>query len=130
MSIQNALAAGRRAAERLMVDQCTIRRKTGETTDDDGNITPTYDPVYSGKCRLQQPTATAQEEDSGEASLLMVRFELQLPMSVAGVQADDEVRMTASVYDPDLPGRDFVVRGLSHKTHAVMRRLQVEERTS
>lgn len=113
-----------------MVDACTIRRKTGETTDDDGNITPTFADVYSGKCRMQQPTATAQEQDSGEASLLMVRFELQLPMSVVGVQADDEVRMTTSTYDPDLAGRDFVVRGLAHKTHAVMRRLQVEERTS
>jgi hypothetical protein len=124
------VARGRAAAERLMVDACTIRRRTGETTDDDGNVTPTFGLVYSGKCRMQQPTATAQEEDSGEASLLMVRFELQVPMSVTGVQADDVVKVTASVYDPDLVDREFVVRGLAHKTHAVMRRLQVEERTS
>ena len=127
-----ALARARRTAERKMVDTCVIRRKTGtgEGSDEFGNVTRATSDVYAGKCRLQQPTATAQEEDSGEASSLMIRFELQLPMSVVGVQADDEVEMTGSRHDPDLAGRLFVVRGLSHKTHAVMRRLQVEERTS
>ena len=129
MSVAAALARGRAAAERLMVDTCMIRRRTGETTGSGGVVTPTYSPVYSGKCRMQQPTATAGVEDVGEASLLMVRFELQLPMSVTGVQADDEVRITASV-DADLVGRDFLVRGLAHKTHATARRLQVEESTS
>lgn len=114
-----------------MVDECTIRRRTGETTDADGNVVPTYgSPIYSGKCRMQQPNAQAREQDVGEASLQMLRFELQLPMSVTGVEADDVVEMTASRFDPDLVGRKFAVRGLSHKSHAVMRRLQVEERTS
>ena len=113
-----------------MVDACTIRRRTGETTGPGGVVTPTYVTVFEGQCRLQQPTGTAREEDAGEAALLMVRFELQVPMSVVGVQADDEVTVTASVHDPDLVGREFLVRGLFHKTHATARRLQVEERTS
>ena len=122
---------GRAAAERLMVDVCVIRRRTGESTDDDGVITPTYDTVYDGICRMQQPgTGDAREADSGEAALLLLRFELQLPPSVVGVQADDVVTVTASQYDPDLVGREFVVRGLAHKSHAVMRRLQVQEKTS
>ena len=129
MSAQTAIVRGRRAAEALMVDTCTIRRRTGETTDNDGNITPTFSTVHSGRCRMQQPNAQAREQDVGEASLQMLRFELQLPMSVVGVQPDDVVEMTDSL-DPDLVVRQFVVRGLSHKTHAVMRRLQVEERTS
>jgi len=124
------LARGRAAAEALMVDACTIRRRTGETTGPGGVVTPTYVTVFEGQCRLQQPTGTAREEDAGEAALLMVRFELQVPMSVVGVQADDEVTVTASVHDPDLVGREFLVRGLFHKTHATARRLQVEERTS
>lgn len=133
MSVERALAAGRRAAERLMVDTCTIRRRTGEATDPvSGEMTPTYDPVYSGKCRVQQSTGTAQAQaqEAGEANVLLTRFEVQVPMSVTGIQADDEVLVTASVHDPDLPGREFLVRGLAHKTHAVMRRIQCEERTS
>jgi len=130
MSLDAVLSAGRAAAEALMIDECVIRRQVGEETGPGGVVTPTYSTVYDGKCRMQQPTGTSREVDAGEASLLMVRFELQLPMSVVGVQADDEVKMTASVHDLDLVNREFLVRGLAHKTHAVMRRLQVEERTS
>jgi hypothetical protein len=133
VSAATVLARGRAAAERLMVDACLIRRRTGESTDpDSGVITPTYSTVYEGKCRVQQSTgsSSATEEDAGEAHQLMVRFEVQIPMSVVGVQADDEVLITASVHDPDLVDREFLVRGLAHKTHAVMRRLQVQEATS
>lgn len=131
MGVDALLARGRRAAEALMVDTCTIRRRTGEATNpESGVVTPTYSAVYTGKCRLQQPTGQANERDVGEATILMLRFELQLPMSVVGVQADDVVQVTASQMDPDLVGREFAVRGLSHKTHGVMRRLQLEEVTS
>lgn len=124
------LARGRAAAEALMTDGCVIRRKTGETTDDDGNITPTWQTIYDGKCRLRQPAALARIDEAGEATLLMLRRELQLPIAAVGVQADDEVTMTAVQHDPDLANRTFMVRGLHHASQAVMRRLQVEERTS
>lgn len=138
MSVASTLARGRRAAERLMVDRCVIRRKTGETTDDDGNITPIWQTIYDdaavpgngGKCRLKQPAALARVDEVGEATLLMLRRELQLPIAAVGVQADDEVKVTAARRDPDLLNRTFVVRGLHHASQAVMRRLQVEERTS
>ncbi|MEU4367549.1 DUF6093 family protein [Micromonospora chersina] len=124
------LAQGQAAAEELMVDRCLIRRKTGETTDDDGNITPTYVTVYDGKCRLKQPAALARADETGEAAQLILRRELQLPMTAVGVQVDDEAKMTAVRYDPDLVNRSLLVRGLHHATHAVMRRLHVEERAS
>lgn len=113
-----------------MVDACTIRRRTGETVDQNsGEITPTYDLVYEGKCRVQQQTATAGAEDAGEAYLLMVRLEVQLPIAVAGIEPDDEVTVTAS-QDPDLLDRVFTVRDLFHKTDATARRIGVVERTS
>lgn len=129
MGVASALAAGRRAAETLMVDQCTIRRAIGTTTDDDGNVTPTYTDVYSGKCRIQQPNAQAAQADVGEDYQLLLRVEVQLPMSVVGLEAGDEVTVTASVFDPDLPGRVFLVRDLAHKSHATARRVGVTERT-
>jgi hypothetical protein len=131
VSLDSALARGRAAAERMMVDSCTIRRRTGESTAPDGNVTPTYlspDP-YTGRCRVQQRTAAATPADAGEAYALMLSLEVQVPMSVVGVQADDEVTITASV-DPDLVGRTFLVRALAHATHKTARRLQVVERTS
>lgn len=130
MSAASVLARGRAAADRLMVDACTIRRITGESTGTGGVITPTYSTLYIGKCRVQQPNAQAVEQSPGEAYALMLRLEVQLPMSVTGLQTEDQITIDSSMFDPDLPGRVFVVRDLAHKTHATSRRLGVQERTS
>lgn len=131
MSVASLLGRGRAAAERLMVDTCTVRRRTGETTDlDTGQVTPSYTSVYSGRCRVQQPAAQATATEAGEAYRLMLRLEVQLPMSVTGLEPGDEVLVTASAHDEDLVGRVFLVRELAHKSHATSRRVQVQERTS
>lgn len=131
MSAASALAAGRRAAESLMVDACTIRRTVSEATDRaTGQVTPTQTVVYSGKCRLRQREAQGRRDDIGEASHVMLRLELQLPMSVVGVESGDEVTVDSSAHDPDLVGRVLVVQDIAHKTHATSRKLQVTEVTS
>lgn len=125
-----ALARGRAAAESLMVDTCTIRRRSAPVTSTvDGSVSWTLTTIYSGKCRFQQEAADARTEDAGEAYLRLLRVEVQLPMSVTGVAALDEVTCNTSALDPDLPGRVFTVRDLAHKTHATARRIRVEERT-
>lgn len=132
MSLAGVLARGRAAAEAMMVDTCTIRRRTSVSTDEDGDVTVTYlspDP-YSGPCRVQQRTTAATPQDAGEAYALMLQLEVQVPMSVVGLQADDEVTIDSSVHDPDLVGRTFLIRALAHKSHATARRVQVVERTS
>lgn len=131
MSARSITLAGRRAAARLMVDTCTITRVTGATTDPDtGVVTDTTTTVYSGACRIQAAPAASREVQPGEATRLMTRLELQLPMDATGVASDDVVTIDSSALDGDLVGRAFVARGLSHKTHAVMRRLEIEEVTS
>lgn len=131
MDVDAVLARGRMMAEALMVDECVIRRRTGETTDpESGEITPTYADVYSGRCRVQQTSAQAAQEDAGEDYQLLLRLEVHLPMSVIGLEAGDEVAITSSVHDPDLPGRTFLIRDLAHKSHATARRVGVTERTS
>lgn len=120
-----------------MVDTCTIRRVTGESTGPGGVITPTYQVLYgpdvephNGKCRFQQLDAQAVEQSPGEQYALMLRMQVQLPMSVTGLQAEDQVTCDSSEEDPDLPGRVFLLRDLAHKTHATMRRVGIQERTS
>lgn len=130
MSAASVLARGRAAAEALMVDTCTIRRVASESTGTGGVVTPTLTTLYSGKCRVQQVRAKANEVDAGEAYLLMLQLEIQLPMSVTGLQAEDQVTVSASANDADLVGRVFFVRDLAHKTHATSRRVQVQEKTS
>lgn len=132
MSRESVLARGQAAAAAGMVDACTIRRITGWTDDDFSGVrTPTYlspDP-YSGKCRFQAARSEAQQHDSGEDYLLMLRSELQLPVSVTGLEVGDVVTCTAAARDPDLVGREFRVHDLFHKTDPTARRVQLTERT-
>lgn len=132
MSRASALARGRVAAELGMVDACTIRRRTGQTTTDDntGQVVHAYvspDP-YAGKCRVQQTKSTSSEATVAEDTSVELTVEVQLPMTVTGLQVGDEVRMTTSATDPDLPGRVFLIRSLAHKTDATARRVQCSER--
>jgi hypothetical protein len=115
-----------------MVDACTIRRATGGGTTDPvtGYPTQAYSTVYTGKCRVQQRAAVARAHDVGEDQLMIVRFELQLPVAgTSGLQVSDEVTVTASAHDPDLVGRVFLVIELAHKSEPTARRVGVTERT-
>lgn len=114
-----------------MVDTCTIRRRSGETTDPfSGDVTPTYADVYDGRCRFQQQQAQAQQSDVGEAYVMLQRIEVQLPVAVTGLEVGDEITCTAAVRDADLVGRVFLIRDLAFKTDATSRRVRAEERTS
>jgi hypothetical protein len=131
MSRATVLAAGQRFAAAGMVDACAIRRESGHSTDSSTGIrTPAYTALYAGKCRVQQSLTRAAEHDAGEDYLLLLRLEVQLPMSVAGLQVNDQVTITASVNDPDLVGRVFLIRDLFHKTEPTARRVGVIERTA
>jgi hypothetical protein len=113
------------------VDTCTIKRlNAGETTDADGVITKTYTTLYTGACRVQQQQPYAERHDVGQAYRLLLRLEVQLPMTVTGLQPDDILTMATSLTDADLPGRVFVIRDLAHKTDASSRRVQCQEITS
>jgi hypothetical protein len=133
MSRATVLARGRVAAEAGMVDACTIRRNTGETTDPfSGETSDTYVELYDGKCRFQQSGggARANQQDAGEAYLLLQQVEVQLPISVTGLMVGDVVTITAAGRDEDLVGRVLRIRDLMTKTDSTARRVQVEEITS
>lgn len=132
MSRASVLARGQAAAEAGMVDACTIRRVTDTTTDDfSGAITNTYlsPNPYSGKCRIQSALARSEPHDTGEDYVLLLRVQLQLPVSVTGLVVGDEVTITAAANDPDLAGRVFLIRDLFHKTDPTARRVEITERT-
>jgi hypothetical protein len=131
MSLPIAVTAGRAAAEKMMADTCTITRSAPAFTDPvTGRQAHNVTTLYSGKCRIkQQSQGDVRTTDAGEADHLMLRLELQLPMSATGFRVTDEVVINTSQLDPDLAGRKFRIRVLDHKTHAVMRRMGIEEVT-
>lgn len=128
MTAQAVMEAGRVAAERLMVDTCTVKHQTGETMDPVTlQMTPTYTTLYTGKCRVQLTATVALMPEAGERVIATQRVTVQLPTTVTGVQVDDIVQVTAAAHDGDLVGRVYRVRSEFAKTHATARRLECEE---
>lgn len=130
MTRARVLARGQAAAAAGMVDACLARRRTGAITDrDTGVSTPVYSTLYAGPCMVQAVRPLARPTDAGEDYLLILRLEVYLPITVTGLLVGDEITITASAHDPDLPGRVFRVHDLMHKSFATARRVGVIEKT-
>lgn len=137
-----AVRSRRRAADRIMVDSCTITRRrldeSGEPVRDMDpvtlELTDVWDEVYAGRCRVQRPGAVmvGSEPDVGGAEYSVEVVHVQVPLSVLGVKADDRVTVTAvgAASDPDSVGMVLSVRVNQHKTHATKRVLVCEEVSS
>jgi hypothetical protein len=135
MSAPSVTRAGQAAAERLMVDTCTVTRVTagGAFNETTGQYAAdTTSTVYSGKCRVQMRDGLARDITAGERAQMVGRFVVNLPITATGIQVDDTVTITATGTDSDadLTSRTFRVAGLFHKTYATARRLVVEEAQS
>lgn len=131
MTAAEALAAGRVAAEELMVDECTVRRRTGETTDPlTGEVAPTYAVILTGqKCKVQTRGNWGESRDVGEAARVILSLEVHFPITVVALEVRDEITIDAAVHDPDLVGRVLRVKDLHHKSFATARRVMCQEVT-
>lgn len=132
MSIaQAAVLMGRTFAESLMVDACTITRKTGESINAETlEASATTVQQYSGACRLTMPATVARDSESGSRILIEQQLMLSLPVATSGsVRANDVVTITSSEDDPTLVGRTFRIAGGHHQSQATARRFPVTEVT-
>lgn len=128
MSVAGTVSRGRTAAERLMVDACTITRGGQASFDENTGVrtSGSASTVYAGKCRVQVPNVAEQTPTFGEMPITTQLAIVQVPVSVVGVRVEDTVTVTES-QDPDLVDRTFRVVALLHKTHLTARRLRCEE---
>lgn len=131
LDIAAALEDGRAAAEERMVDTCTVRRPIGETTHPDtGAVTTAYETLLTDqKCEVQSRGYWGESRDVGQANLIVLVLEVKFPISVLGLNVEDEITMTAAVHEPDLVGRVFRLKDLSHKSYATARRVLCREVT-
>ncbi len=132
-NVARLVLRARAAAERLMVDACTVVRVTGETEGPGGVLTAATTPIYSGKCRVQVRTRERMGgswQSIGEAQLILARIEVQIPISAAELKEADIVTMTSSTLDPIMVGKQFQVRDVMMKTHLSARRATVIELSS
>jgi hypothetical protein len=124
--------AGRRRAEAIMVDQCTIRPITGHgPADPDTGVVPTLygAALYAGKCKIQTQKPFPSSPDAGEHLWTVGPLYLHLPVvGSENVATGHEVQITASA-DPANVGRIFRVKSGDRKTYATAYRPLVEEVT-
>lgn len=128
MSVGGIVNRGRALALRLMVDTCTIRRQTGVVTDPNtGVVTPTYQTVYTGPCKVQTFTNRELLKTGGEHQFIEQRYEIHIPITGTGIEVNDLATVTAAEFDPDTVGRNYRVVALMNRTLSTARRLSVEE---
>jgi hypothetical protein len=123
MTAASTVRAGRRAAEALMVDTCTIDRITGEATGEDGRVTPTYadPPPYAGKCKLQTYEPYEQTPEVGGSTPTVQRYSLHVPVTAGPLEVGDVATVGA---------RRFRIAGLHRKSFQTAQRLLVDEITT
>lgn len=121
---------GREAAESLMVDTCIIDRPGEPVTDpESGAVTPSYTPVYEGKCKVQQTLAQSSSKEAGGAVFNAQTSRVDLPIGVGPIRTGDRVRMTAARFNPALVGNVYRVKELFEKSWPTAQRIPVEELT-
>ncbi|MFW6092226.1 MAG: DUF6093 family protein [Actinomycetota bacterium] len=131
MSVSALVARGRRRAEALMADECTIRPVTGQDTDpDSGEVTFTYgDPVYSGKCKIQNQRLRYPETPAGgqhEWTTAVTEIHLPVTSDAGDVEAGHVVEIDSSDNSSN-EGRRLRVESTDVKTHQTAIRLVCEE---
>lgn len=129
MSQRAAASAGRRAAERNMIDTCRVRTVTGVTTNPlTGASTPTYSaPLYTGRCKVATYEPQERNPEVGGATMTVQRYSVHVPVGSFAPAVGQVIEITAAALDPNLTGTAFRIVALLHKTAATAYRLGVEE---
>lgn len=129
MAVLDAVRRGRRAAERLMTDQCVVRRPTGETATDPDTfeVHPVYEVVYESRVKVQSYEGYERAAESAGASVTVQRSSVHFPVGAFRTRPGDVVTITAAT-DAFLVGRSFrVVQEAPYKSLATAYRVFVDE---
>lgn len=129
MREQTLLRRGRRDAERPMLDTCVIDRPGESVTDPDGIVTPSYTPVYAGRCKVQLTASQAASPESAGAVFNVQRSRLDLPVGVGPIASGDRVRIVTAMSNPALVGNTYRVTELFEKSWQTAQRIPIEELT-
>lgn len=122
--------AGRAAAERLMVDTCTITREatTGQTYNaaNDTFSEPARSTIYSGPCRVKPAGAGDRRASAGDDTYQLDAYVVSIPVSATAVEPGDQVAITAAQHDPTLTGVGLRVLSVDIGSQITARRLRCE----
>lgn len=121
-SIAWALPDLRVQAESTMTATANVTRPVGFVFDEGTGLSTEAATtiVADSPCRLRQPTAVEANVMFGEEDVTRVRFIVDFPWTVTGVQIGDVVTFTDSD-DPEMVGATVKVVGMSMRNHQVTR---------
>ncbi|WP_448810464.1 DUF6093 family protein [Agromyces bauzanensis] len=129
MSIEHAVAAGRRAAERLMTTTVQVTSPGALVWDPDLLDYVEGPPVvhYTGKARIRLRGATVRDVEAAGQLAAVQELILSLPFTGTDtVTTGRTVTVTANPSDPALVGRSFTIQGTAAQTDATARRFTIE----
>jgi len=128
MSAADAVLAGRREAEALMVDTCRITSGGDVVTDPDtGAVTRERTTVYEGPCKVQSRATEATNPEAGGATFTVVSRQVHIPANAAEILDGYEVEITASLLNAFTVGKVYRVEGFTPDTYDTAARLPVKE---
>lgn len=131
MTLEAVLSRGRARAMKLMTDTCTVRRLTGNSTDPtSGVVTPTWDTLYSGMCRIQETGSIGGNEPAEVAavdSTYTATVIVSIPITATGIRPGDQIVFNTSQFDDGVPGRVMTIVRVQQKSQATARRLWAED---
>ncbi len=134
MTATGAALSGRRRAEQLMTDTCTVTRAgAGQGTVNDATLQltpPTPSTIYTGKCRIRPLDLADRAVDVEERRLTLRHLVVSLPTSAAAVAVDDSITITACVLDQLLVTHVFTIFGIAQGSQVTARRLYCREKSS
>lgn len=114
--------------EATLPDECrVVRRAQGAFDAEDGTHDDSADAeIYEGPCRAVAWPGVTRRVVVGEQVEVLSSYWVTLPNAAVGLRTDDIVIITASA-DPDLVGREMVVRDIAQSSIAADRRLVCED---
>lgn len=128
---ESTVYAGRAAAERLMTDSCTVQRKTGQSMSETTLVvTPTWNTLYTGKCRVKVDNAGDLTVDVGARAGSVRDYIVSVPVSSTVFEVGDLVTVTASSLDTTQAGLALRIVGVLHGSQITARRFRCQEVTS
>lgn len=129
----------RAAAERTMLDRCTITRDPAAPDNrpfDEQTLTygpaPTATAIYGGRCSVTPDTDTmATSQTEGGQDIYRDQYRARIPLAATCPQIGDWLTVTAVAPhgDPALVGLDLQVTKVITRSRAVTRQLRLVDRT-
>lgn len=111
------MSRGRIAADSLMIDSAVVVRPASADFDAATGLldTPVGTVVYSGRCRMRQPTTQELETMFGERQVITSRSVACLPHDAVGLLVGDVLTLT-DTGDVDTSTRSFRITALPSAT--------------